>query len=210
MKITGGVQENGICVGNAYDKYNARNPIVRYLMRGFENSLESLVKKTRSRDIHEVGCGEGYWTLRWFKEGYAARGSDFSTRAIEFARMNARDQGLSPDFKVASVYGLVAPLDAADLIVCCEVLEHLEHPDRALAVLQTLAPRFLIISVPQEPIWRILNLLRGQYWQASGNTPGHVQHWSKNEFVELIGKYFEIVDVRSPLPWTMILARPKS
>src|ERR1700722_4142015 len=152
MRLTKGTEENGIVVGNVYDKYCSQNPIVRSLMRGFENSLQDLVRITGARDIHEVGCGEGYWTLRWLQAGYQVRGSDVSKQAIELALLNAQTLGLQAEFKVVSIYELAPPADAAELIVCCEVLEHLEHPGRALDVLMWLASPFLIISVPREPI----------------------------------------------------------
>ena len=41
--------------------------------------------------------------------------------------------------------------DSAELVVCCEVLEHLEHPEAALATLASLARPWLIASVPREP-----------------------------------------------------------
>src|SRR6478752_1045443 len=135
MRIARNLSENGVVAGNTYDKYGSRNPFVRYLMRGFETSLQSLVKRTGVREIHEVGCGEGYWTLQWLEEGYQARGSDFSTGVIRLARMNAADRGIDADFKVASIYGLVPERDSAELIVCCEVLEHLEDPEQALRAL---------------------------------------------------------------------------
>jgi 2-polyprenyl-3-methyl-5-hydroxy-6-metoxy-1,4-benzoquinol methylase len=209
VRLTKGIEENGIIVGNVYDKYCSQNPIVRHLMSGFESSLQDLVKKTGVRIIHEVGCGEGYWTLRWLQAGYQVRGSDVSKQAIELALINAQALGLRPEFKVASIYELAPPADAAELIVCCEVLEHLEHPGRALDVLMWLASPFLIISVPREPIWRILNLARGSYFTDFGNTPGHLQHWSKKAFVDLIRKRFDLVKVLSPVPWTLILAKRK-
>jgi 2-polyprenyl-3-methyl-5-hydroxy-6-metoxy-1,4-benzoquinol methylase len=210
MRLTKGTEENGIVVGNVYDKYSSQNPIVRSLMRGFENSLQDLVRITGARDIHEVGCGEGYWTLRWLQAGYQVRGSDVSKQAIELALLNAQTLGLQPEFKVVSIYELAPPADAAELIVCCEVLEHLENPEPALQVLKSLASPFLIISVPREPIWRILNLARGSYFSDFGNTPGHLQHWSKKAFMEVIQRHFDLVKVLSPMPWTMILAKRKS
>src|ERR1700693_4854216 len=210
MRLTKGTEENGIVVGNVYDKYCSQNPIVRHLMRGFENSLQDLLKIPGPRNIHEVGGGEGDWPLRCLQAGYQVRGSDVSKQAIELALINAQTLGLQPEFKVASIYELASPVDAAELIVCCEVLEHLENPERALEVLKSLASTFLIISVPREPIWRILNLARGSYLNNFGNTPGHLQHWSKKAFVELIRKRFDLVKVLSPMPWTMILAKRQS
>lgn len=95
----------------------------------------------------------------------------------------------------------------ADLVVCCEVLEHLNRPEEALRRLQCVVSRNLIISVPREPIWRLLNLARGKYIGSLGNTPGHLQHWSARAFTQLVARYFELVAVRTPLPWTIALCR---
>ena len=99
---------------------------------------------------------------------------------------------------------------AAELVVCCEVLEHLDDPKRALDVLARLARPWLIASVPREPLWRALNLARLSYVGALGNTPGHLTHWSKRGFERFLGERFEVVEVRTPLPWTMALCRVQS
>ena len=209
IKISGGVKENGIVVGNAYDKYGSRNPIVKWMMKGFESALSDLVAKASPHAIHEIGCGEGYWVLRWNEQGMAARGCDFSTHVIELARENAVGQGLpSLLFEPRSIYDLEANRDNADLVVCCEVLEHLEHPDAGLQALQRIVGRHLIVSVPNEPLWCALNLARGKYITHLGNTPGHTQHWSKGGFIRLVSKYFDVIEVRNPLPWTMLLCKP--
>lgn len=210
MKISKGLKEEGIFVGNSYDKYGSRNPIVRKIIEGFSKDLSELVTIASPNTIHEVGCGEGVWVLNWVHKGISARGTDFSIKVIEMARLNAIEKGLSPAiFEPQSIYDLNASRDKADLIVCCEVLEHLQYPEDALRVLQNIIDEYLIVSVPREPIWRILNLARGKYLRNMGNTPGHIQHWSKSSFVQLVSKYFEVVEIKSPLPWTMLLCRPR-
>jgi 2-polyprenyl-3-methyl-5-hydroxy-6-metoxy-1,4-benzoquinol methylase len=210
MKISEGLQENGVFVGNAYDKYGSKNPFVRLIMKGFAEALSDLVARAAPRTIHEVGCGEGYWVFHWIQQGIQARGSDFSEKIIDLARENAMNRGIPPEsFQVCSVYELEPERDSADLLVCCEVLEHLEDPDLALATLQRVATGHLILSVPREPIWRVLNMVRGKYLKSFGNTPGHIQHWSSSKFNELVGNYFDIVEIRTPLPWTMLLCRAR-
>lgn len=210
VRISGGAKENGIVVGNAYDKYGSRNPIVRWMMGGFESALSEFVAKASPTAIHEIGCGEGYWVLRWTEQGMIARGCDFSTHVIKLARENAAGRGLLPSlFEARSIYDLEADRDGAELVVCCEVLEHLEHPDAGLQALQRVVGQHLIVSVPREPLWRALNLARGKYIADWGNTPGHIQHWSKGNFIRLVSKYFEVLEVKSPLPWTMLLCRPR-
>lgn len=210
MKISGGLAEKGVVTGNAYDKYGSANPVVRRLMAGYDFSLSVLIEKVKPASLHEVGCGEGYWTLRWLRQGIAARGSDFSEKVIELARTNAAEQDLPPDcFKVCSIYDLNPEIDAAEMVVCCEVLEHLERTRDGLEMLRSIARPYLIASVPREPLWSLMNLARGKYVRRLGNTPGHVQKWSRQEFVKLMSRYFEVEEVRTPIPWTILLCRSK-
>lgn len=205
MKTVSGTTEDGVVVGNVFDKYGSRNPVVRWMMHGFESQLSRFVAAASPRSIHEVGCGEGYWVLRWLQQGIAARGCDFSSQVIATARANAARLGIDDSvFAVRSIYQLDAAQDRADLVVCCEVLEHLTDPENALATLQRVVHKDLILSVPREPLWRALNLARGKYVRHAGNTPGHLQHWSRQGFVELVGRYFAVVETSSPLPWTML------
>lgn len=211
IKISGGTKENGIVVGNAYDKYGSGNPIVKWIMKGFESALSELVTQASPTAIHEIGCGEGYWVLRWASQGMVARGCDFSTQVIEIARENAVERGVPTSlFEARSIYDLESDRDGADLVVCCEVIEHLADPDAGLQALQRVVGRHLIVSVPREPLWSALNLARGKYIAEWGNTPGHIQRWSKEGFIRLVSKYFEVVEVKSPLPWTMLLCRPRN
>ena len=211
MEISCGLVQDDIVVGNAYNKYATRNPLARFLVNRFIRTLDKLVAISSPLSIHEIGCGEGFLTLRWKKQGMDVRGSDFSQKVIEIARENAMEQEVSPDiFKIRSVYDLDAQDDGADLLVCCEVLEHLENPSAALEIIASLAPRFALFSVPHEPLWRTLNVLRGKYLREWGNSPGHVQHWSRKEFIALLQSFFSIVEVRTPLPWTVVLCRIKN
>jgi 2-polyprenyl-3-methyl-5-hydroxy-6-metoxy-1,4-benzoquinol methylase len=212
MRISEGIEENGVVVGNNYDKYGSKNPIVRWVMKGFSQSLSQFVEKVRPESIHEIGCGEGYWVIDWTKQGINARGSDFSEAVVQIARDNAKAQSITkqPIFTARSIYDVEANLDSADLIVCCEVLEHLEYPEAGLEALQRIASNYLIISVPREPLWCALNVARGKYITSFGNTPGHIQHWSSNKFTALVSKYFDVIEVEKPLPWTMLLCKAKS
>ena len=94
-----------------------------------------------------------------------------------------------------------------DLVLACEVLEHLEDPKKALFEIKRVAGKFCIISVPLEPLWRVLNLARGAYLGSLGNTPGHVQHWSAKGFRALIERYFAIEQIYYPLPWQVALCK---
>jgi 2-polyprenyl-3-methyl-5-hydroxy-6-metoxy-1,4-benzoquinol methylase len=192
--------------GNVYDKYGTRNPIARRLQAGFERSMFELLALARPvASVLEVGCGEGHVTARlasFFPEARVL-GSDLSPGIIAGAR--ERHPGI--EFEVRSIYDPAASGERFDLVVACEVFEHLDEPPRALEALARSARRHVFVSVPREPLWRALNLARGKYLAALGNTPGHVQHWSTSAFIRLLETRFAVVATRTPLPWTQALCR---
>jgi 2-polyprenyl-3-methyl-5-hydroxy-6-metoxy-1,4-benzoquinol methylase len=193
--------------GNHYPKYTTRNPLARRLVDGFMTALAELAARSGAKQVHEVGCGEGFLSTILARSGLAVRGSDISAAAVAIARQRAATLGLPVTFRVADLHDLHPPGDGAELVVCCEVLEHLPDPARALALLARLAQPHLVVSVPREPLWRVLNVARGRYWTDFGNTPGHLQHWSARGFLALLEDLMEVREVRTPLPWTMALCR---
>jgi 2-polyprenyl-3-methyl-5-hydroxy-6-metoxy-1,4-benzoquinol methylase len=196
--------------GNVYDKYGTSNPVARRLMAGFMSQLDELVERTGAKEAHEVGCGEGELAIRLARRGIRMHGTDAFPQVLEEARGRAASAGVEIDFEATPAEELDPDRHAAELIVCCEVLEHLEDPERALEVLARLARPWLIASVPREPLWRALNLARLSYVGVLGNTPGHLNHWSKADFVRFLATRFEVTEVRSPTPWTMVLCRVQS
>ena len=204
------LEEDGVVIGNPYDKYGSQNPIVKLLMKGYKSELTEMVNSVNPAMIYEVGCGEGYWVLEWLKLGMDARGSDFSSNMINLARGSAKAIHLPEDaFYVRNIYHPEPLTDRAELVACCEVLEHLERPADALSALSLVADPYLVISVPNEPLWRILNIARGKYLSDWGNSYGHVQHWSVKEISKLVSVNFEIIKISRPLPWIMLLCKNK-
>lgn len=198
---------NGNVPGNHYDKYNSKNPVARWLMSGFLNSFDELVAMTSADCALEAGCGEGHLSLRMAQAGIRVRGIDLEPDAIASARANAAASAVTAPFEVQSLYDLSPETDSAPLIVSCEVLEHVPDPDGALEVLTALARPWLLISTPNEPLWRALNMARGSYLGEFGNTPGHIQHWSSGGLKRLVQRHAKVEVVRTPLPWTMLLCR---
>ena len=193
--------------GNVYDKYGSRNPIERRLVGRFLRELRELVARSGAREAHEVGCGEGEISLLMARDGLRVRGSDVSGEVVDEARRRAAAAGVEVVYRQASITALDPERDAAELIVCCEVLEHLPDPEAGLEAVVRLARPWLLLSVPREPVWRVLNLARGKYVAELGNTPGHVGHWSRGDFLAFLGRRVEVVEARSPLPWTLTLCR---
>ncbi|MFD1987657.1 class I SAM-dependent methyltransferase [Mesorhizobium newzealandense] len=193
--------------GNFYDKYNTQNPIARYLMQGFLSNFDMMTAETGVRDAYEVGCGEGNLSIRLHDQGWNVRGSDLEAVSVSEANQQCAKRGMAPIFETRSLFDLRPEGDSAELVICCEVLEHVPNTEQALSVLKSLAKPYLLVSVPREPIWRVLNIARGKYITDLGNTPGHINHWSSSSFVNLLSKSLKIVQVSKPFPWTMVLCR---
>ncbi|MCK5830722.1 MAG: class I SAM-dependent methyltransferase [Methylococcales bacterium] len=207
MKKKTPLVEDGLVVGTASNKYESKNPISQYLLRQFDQSIADLVKIANPNTILEVGCGEGHVTDILLKNSEATiQALDISQTIVDIAKDSIKSPRVN--FHQFNIYDLKEK-DPADLVVCCEVLEHIDDPEIGLLRLAEKAAPYAIISVPREPIWRILNFIRGTYVSEFGNSPGHIQHWSQKEFIQFVGQKFEIIGVKAPLPWTVLLVKSK-
>lgn len=190
-------------IGNTYDKYASKNPIERRLMDGFFARLEGALPTTAPRSILEVGVGEAEVASRVRTRYPQARFVGIDLPDPELAAHWAED-GMNGAF--ADIVRLPFPDACFDLVLAIEVLEHVPDPVGALQELARVATGSLVMSVPREPIWRVANMARGKYLGALGNTPGHINHWSKSGFAGLISGQFNVRSVVAPFPWTMVSA----
>jgi ubiquinone/menaquinone biosynthesis C-methylase UbiE len=159
--------------------------------------------------VLEVGCGAGYSTERlrdWVAGDVACIGSDIGASLLRKAAF--RNAGV-PLLR-QSAYQLALPDKSVDAVVMLEVLEHLDEPQAALAELRRVARGHVVLSTPREPLWRALNMARGKYLGALGNTPGHVQHWSSAGLQRCVSRHFHVEGVRQPVPWTVLRLFPRA
>jgi 2-polyprenyl-3-methyl-5-hydroxy-6-metoxy-1,4-benzoquinol methylase len=107
-----------------------------------------------------------------------------------------------------SAYDLSALPGGYDLVICAEVLEHLDTPLRALDEMCRLSPRRLLLSVPHEPFIMLSNLARLKNVSRLGNDPEHVNHWGTRSFRRLLETRLEVARVTTSYPWVLALAAP--
>jgi 2-polyprenyl-3-methyl-5-hydroxy-6-metoxy-1,4-benzoquinol methylase len=193
--------------GNYYDKYRTANPLARRLMQGFLGAFDALAARVPVSRALEIGCGEGELSIRLARRGFRMRGCDIAPTIVDEARTRAAQAKVEATFWTQPIESIDTRAEAAPFVVCCEVLEHLDDPAAGVDTLAELAQPYLLTSVPREPVWRVLNLARGKYLADLGNTPGHVNHWSRAGFLSLLARRFDIVETRTPLPWTMALCK---
>ena len=200
------VDQEGTVTGNTYDKYGSTNPVVKRLMAQFEGSLEALFQQAAPDSLLDVGCGEGVLTHKWAQriDGRVV-GIDLDDPQLHEEWKGRQCPNL--EYMVMKAENLPFGDNEFDVATAIEVLEHVPDPEHTVSEMARVASGHLLVSVPREPLWRGLNMARGAYLRDLGNTPGHVNHWSKRGFVQLLSRYGVVEEARSPFPWTMLLVR---
>lgn len=165
-----------------------------------------MVKPLKVISVLDVGCGEGF-TLKQFEDkkiGKNLVGVDNLRTAISIGKKIHPNLDLSK----GDVYNLEFADSSFDLVLCTEVLEHLEDPKKAINEMKRVSKKYLVFSVPNEPFFILANLLRGKYLKTLGNHPEHINHWTMWGFNNFLKKQgLTIVKSRHPFAWSLILAK---
>ncbi|NVM04399.1 MAG: class I SAM-dependent methyltransferase [Candidatus Helarchaeota archaeon] len=177
-------------------------------MNGFTNCFLNLISPLTFNNVLEIGSGEGNvinLIKNLKKNEFNIYASDIS---IDILRDNIpREKNLF--LIVFDINNIPLKQNTFDLIICSEILEHLKEVDNPLQEINRISKKYILFSVPREPIWHVLNIVRLRYLKNLGNTPGHLLHWSKKQFINLIKNRFKIIKTYSPLPWTMVLCEKR-
>jgi ubiquinone/menaquinone biosynthesis C-methylase UbiE len=185
-------------------KYENNGFIAKTLVENYFKAVKKLLQKTSNiNNAHEIGAGEGRSTTILSKIVDNISASEFVEELV------AKAKEMNPDVAIfqESVYDLKYENDSVDLVFLLEVLEHLDYPEKALQEIKRVSKKYLILGVPREPLWCFLNMCRLKYLRDFGNTPGHLNHWSKKKIIKLVEKeYGKVIAVESPIPWTILLA----
>lgn len=194
-------------VTDNYKKHTHRNPIQRFLLNNFYKHVFALLQDVPNGSILDVGCGEGF-TLNKLQEqgiGKKLEGIEYQKRAIALGKK----QYPKLVIKQGSIYDLPYKANSFDLVLCTEVLEHMDDPKKALSELVRVSKKYLLLSVPNEPFFMLAQLLRGKNWSRFGNDIEHINHWTFLGFQKFVGPKVKIKKVSIPFFWTIILGIKK-
>ena len=177
----------------------------RFLIDNFYTVLLREIRKLNPDSILDAGCGEGF-TLHKLEEakiGKKLSGFDFLDTAIQIGKKQYPGLNL----KQGDIYHIDAKPNTYDVVICSEVLEHLERPEEALKELIRVSKKYVVLSVPEEPLFMMGNLLRGKNIKRFGNDIEHIQHWTSKGFAKFVGKHLTVESRITPLPWTLLIAQ---
>ncbi len=177
-----------------------------------QNSLDKL--GNRKLKVLDVGCGNGNISRYIGSKGHDVLGIDISEATIEKAKSLTDMPNVR--FKNIAAEDLIATAEIFDLVICSEVIEHLDTPSVVVEVLRALINKkgILIVTVPNGFGPRELFITKPLQWMKT-KTPGiygavnsfkktlgfsgatvqsdaenltHVQFFSKKSLLNLISK----------------------
>lgn len=188
-----------------YSKHSSKNPLQSLLIKNFYKNLVSLAKPIKPATILDAGCGEGFTIIKLIQAGIGEKieGVENSKIAISLSKK------VNPQLaiKYGSIYSLPYKDSSFDLVICTEVLEHLDDPQKGLKELIRVSNKNLLLTVPNEPWFTYQRILRGKNIPHLGAHPEHVNHWTTGGFKKFLQKGdLKIKKTRLPFAWTMILA----
>ena len=187
-----------------FRKHTHKNPIQQLLINNFYKTLINVIKPLKAKTILDVGCGEGF-SLNKLNEnniGEKLEGIDYSKEAISIGKK------LFPNLllKQGSIYDLPYKDNTFDLVLCTEVLEHLENPKKGLQEILRMSKKYILVSVPNEPFFMMSNFLRGKNVMRFGNDSEHINHWTIFSFQKFLkSKNIRINKLKLPFPWILVL-----
>ncbi|HPZ07642.1 MAG TPA: class I SAM-dependent methyltransferase [Candidatus Eremiobacteraeota bacterium] len=189
-----------------YRKHTSKNPLQRFLIKRFHNSIRDLIIKAGVSKILDAGCGEGLAINEIInKNNSSITGIDISMEALHIAKQ------LNPEcfFLQCNLQTLPFLDNTFELVLSLEVLEHLKNPQKVMLELCRVSRLWLLFSVPDEPVFQIVNFLRGKNLKYWGNDPEHINHWSFKSFVVFLQKFCYIIEQKQSFPWTVVLCKKK-
>lgn len=196
------VQAKALPTTSNYRKHTTKNPLKRIWIENYHNQMLSLIAPLNPKSILDAGCGEGF-ILKFLYEnkiGKRLEGVEFSDDALNIGKI------LHPylTLKKGNIYSLSYKNKQFDIVLCTEVLEHLDNPAKALSEVERVSSKYVLITVPHEPWWTLFNFTK---WGKSKEI-GHINKWSSSSFQKFIINHSSLIikEVRLAFPWTMILA----
>ncbi len=194
--------------GNVFKRQKSKHPLIQFADKQFLLHLNRLINLTHFAEkekVLDIGCGEGMITSKLKnKYKFQITGEDLDKDTIKLATKTHQNI----NFRTGSILNLKHKNNSFDLVIATETLEHVDKPDKAIQECKRVSKKYCIFTVPNEPWWRIANISRGYRLKYLGNSPGHIQHWTRSEFKKLLRKHFKKVKIINCwMLWNMALCR---
>jgi hypothetical protein len=153
------------------------------------------MKEKKLSFVVDIGCGSAYKLIKYLSE-YKTIGTETEPcYSLLNEKYPDRDWFLSGKAEVS--FQEEEKLLNADVVLCCDVIEHIIDPDILIDFLLSLKAKYYIISTPCREILchhpRFSEIF-SKVWNGPPLNPCHVREWTKDEFVEYISNKFNVIE----------------
>ena len=179
-------------------KYKTKNPLKKYVIANFLDEIITKLRECCAKSVLDVGSGEGIASEMIRKN--VTENIDMLDVSIDNLKI-AKNYNIKSNIICGSIYNLPFHDNAYDTIMCLEVLEHLEEPEKALKEIKRVSRSYAIISVPYTLIFRIGNLFSLKNLSNFGEAPDHKISFNKGTFERMLQMEFEHVEVTKKHFW---------
>lgn len=148
----------------------------RYIFRKL-NILRILSKYSDINSFIDIGCGAGELACTLVENGKKGTGIDFSEAAIKTAKGIRTRRNIDAKNLVFEVGDATKKMtNKFDLVICCEVLEHVKNDVKYLNEITKLSNKYLLISVPAKQ----------KLFDYSDEAVGHYRRYEKEDLINLL------------------------
>jgi SAM-dependent methyltransferase len=182
--------------------YIHRAVIVPHDDRGLKDTFQkevyekaaALMARHQWHSIVDMGCGSGYKSAHYLGQ-YKVKGVDFSP-AIDQARIDY------PAYEWINAADFVPEHHSTDLIICADVIEHVEDPDLFMKHMLSIRDwKCLLVSTPER------NQRRGRWHFGPPPNPAHYREWSMRELKKFVSRYAPVhsAELINPVQGTQLI-----
>ncbi|HML34178.1 class I SAM-dependent methyltransferase [Sporomusa sphaeroides] len=155
-----------------------------------------LAKKKELDNILDLGCGVATKINCFFGKEFNIFGVDQDSAIQKCKKLFCDGVYISENFESPS-YEVTKILPKCDMVICSDVIEHLENPDKLLEYIKKISKEntYIVITTPER------NSLVGIN-NKKPNNPAHIREWSFDEFAKYIkASGFLILEHKVMLPF---------
>lgn len=167
-----------------------------------KNILKTL-KEFNAKSILDIGCGTGYITKK-IKDSLDVEivGCDINTNRLSIA-----SKLFGEELVTADITELPFKDSSFDAVIALEIIEHLNDVNAAISEIKRVSKNYVIITVLNEPFFRLANFLRGKNIKTFGNIPDHIHQFNKHSLEKALSKHFSKVQVKNnAIFWIMAIS----
>ena len=124
--------------------------------------------------VIDIGCGSGYKLNKYFAD-----------RPVLGTEVEPTLSWLKENVKFP-VQHVSCPLPKADMVICSDVIEHVEDPDELLEYIKSAEPKIIVISTPERSLMPL-------HEDGPPRNIHHFREWNSEEFTTYLSSHFQVL-----------------